>query len=67
MDPKPVDLLKTEADIAKLMAETVKLNAEAAKLNAERTKLMREALFYPFMAGAGFLGAALALAKLFTS
>ena len=65
MEAKPVDVLKTEADIAKLMAETMKLQAETSKLNSESVKLQREARFYPFIAGAAFLGAALALGKLF--
>ena len=57
---KTMDILKTEAEIGKLMAETVKLNAEAAKMTRERA-------WYPAIALATAIGAAVAITKLLLS
>ena len=57
METKALDILNTEAEIAKLMAETVKLNAEAAKMTRERA-------WFPAIAIAGAIGAAVAIVKL---
>lgn len=57
MEAKTLDTIKTEAEIAKLMAETVKLNAEAAKMTRERT-------WFPAIAIATAVGAAMAIIKL---
>lgn len=53
----PIDIAKIEAEIAKLMAETAKLNAEAAKMTRERA-------WFPAIAVATAIGAAVALIKL---
>lgn len=57
MEAKTLDTIKTEAEIAKLMAETVKLNAEAAKMTRERA-------WFPAIAIATAIGAAVAILKL---
>lgn len=57
MIEKNMDVARIEAEIGKLMAETVKLNAEAAKMTTERH-------WYPFAAGAAFMGAVIAIVKL---
>lgn len=53
-----MDLKLVEAELAKMLAET-------AKINAEGEKLRREARWMPWVASSVFLGAVLALAKLF--
>lgn len=52
-----LDVAKIQAEIAKLMAETAKLNAEAAKMTRERA-------WFPAIAIATAIGAAVALLKL---
>jgi len=61
---------RLEAETRKLMAEAAKLNAEEYKLSAERAKLTTDKAIAPWvvgiqgvLAGAGLLGAGLALAK----
>lgn len=49
---------KIHAEIAKLIAETSRINAEAGKLT-------KEAFWYPLLIATGFVGAIIALTKLF--
>lgn len=55
---KAAELEQIHANIGKLMAETMKLSAEGEKMR-------RESQWYPFVAGAGFVVALVALLKLF--
>jgi hypothetical protein len=55
---------KVDAEIAKLIAESSRLNAEVAKISAETMKIATENRWYPAVVGAGFMAAAVALAKL---
>jgi uncharacterized protein (DUF3084 family) len=66
-----VETERLHAETAKLQAETRRLNSEPAhvhaetgKFEAERQKLLREAYFYPVVAGGGVVLVAIALLKL---
>jgi hypothetical protein len=49
----------------KMRAEIMKLGAVTAKINSEASKLLTEAWWYPFVAGAAFFGACVAVVKIF--
>lgn len=55
---KTAELEQIHANVGKLMAETMKLQAETAKMHRERA-------WHPFVAGAGFVLALVAILKLF--
>lgn len=51
-------------ELENLQVENRKLQAEARKLVAEASKLKREAFWYPFLVGAGFITAMTAIINL---
>jgi len=56
---------KTRLELDELHARIVKMAAETAKLHAETIKISTENKWYPFVAGAAFTGAIVAITKLF--
>jgi len=54
---------KIEAEIANVMAQTAKLQTEVSKIIAETSKINAETRWYPFVAGAAFVAAIIALTK----
>ncbi len=63
---------KIDAEIAKLIAETAKISAETSKINeelaktrAETAKINKETVWYPLLIATGFVGAIIALTKIF--
>lgn len=52
------DVTKVQAEIGKLMAETAKISAETSKIN-------RETRWFPVIWATAWLGAVLAVGKLF--
>ena len=60
-----MEIRESQARIVKMMAEVEKISVEIRSEQRSTTKILMETFFYPFVAGTAFLGALLALLKVF--